>query len=46
MKNLEYNDRKKYLSTMVAVGEGIWNGIVVSGILVVSAFLIRSVFLM
>lgn len=46
MKSLEYNDRKKYLNTIAAVGEGIWNGIVVSGILVISAFLIRSVLLM
>jgi len=43
MRSIQVEVRKKYLSTLVAVAEGLWNGIVVSGVLVVSVLLIKSV---
>ncbi len=41
MKEIEFDTRKKSIATMLAIGEGLWNGIVVSGVLVVSAMLIK-----
>lgn len=42
MKSIQFDVRKKYMSTVMAVAEGLWNGIVVSGVLIVSAILIKS----
>lgn len=42
MKSAEYNDRKQYVDTLVAVAEGLWNGLVVSGVLTVSVFLFNK----
>lgn len=42
MKSAAYNERKKYLSTVIAIGEGVWNGVVVSGVLAISAFLVHT----
>jgi hypothetical protein len=36
-------DTKQMWSTVKAIGEGLWNGTVVSGILVMSAYLIKFV---
>jgi len=41
MKSTEYNGRKRSLETIAAIGEGLWNGIVVSGVMLISAFLIN-----
>jgi len=46
MKTVEYNDRKRYLSVVMAVAEGLWNGVVVSGVLAISAFLIKQFWLL
>lgn len=43
MKSIQLEVRKKYMRTVVAVAEGLWNGIVVSGVLIVSAMLIKCV---
>lgn len=43
MKNIEIGAKKKYLKTMTAVAEGLWSGIVVSGVLAVSAVLIKTI---
>lgn len=45
MKSIQVDIRKKYMSIVMAVAEGLWNGIVVSGVLTVSAMLIKSVWL-
>ncbi len=45
MKTINLDSRKKYLGTLMAVAEGLWSGVVVSGVLVISAFLIKSVWL-
>ena len=42
MKSTEYNDHKQYVETLVAIAEGLWNGVVVSGVLTVSVFLISK----
>lgn len=42
MKSIELDFRKKYLNTVMAVAEGLWNGAVVSGVLTVSALLIKN----
>lgn len=44
MKSIELDERKKHMSTVIAIAEGLWNGVVVSGVLVVSAMLIKSVY--
>lgn len=41
MKRIVVDTRKKSMLTIIAVGEGVWNGIVVSGVLAVSAMLIN-----
>lgn len=43
MKSIQLEVRKKYMNTVMAVAEGLWNGIVVSGVLIVSAMLIKCV---
>lgn len=43
MKSIELIKKKKNLDTIIAVAEGLWNGIVVSAVLVVSVMLVRSV---
>lgn len=42
MKSMEYDNRKRYLSTAMAIAEGVWNGIVVSGVMTISVFLIDT----
>ncbi len=42
MKSVEYKSRRKQLDTVIAIGEGLWNGLVVSGVIAVSAFLIDT----
>lgn len=42
MKGFGLDSRKRYMSTVISVAEGLWNGIVVSGVLIVSALLIKS----
>ena len=42
MKSTEYNDHKQHVGTLVAIAEGLWNGIVVSGVLTVSVVLINK----
>ncbi len=34
------------MKTVIAVAEGLWNGIIVSGVILISALLIRSVTLL
>lgn len=34
--------RKRYTATAIAAAEGLWNGTVVSGVLVLSAWLIKN----
>jgi len=46
MRSVECNDRKKYFGIAVAVAEGLWNGVVVSGVLAISAFLINRFWLL
>ncbi len=41
MKRTEYNGLKRHLETITAIAEGLWNGFVVSGVLLVSAFLMN-----
>lgn len=41
MKSVEINDRKRYRDTVIAIAEGVWNGIVVSGVMTISALLIE-----
>jgi tetrahydromethanopterin S-methyltransferase subunit F len=40
MRSTGLDSRKKYVGVMISVAEGVWNGVVVSGVLVVSALLI------
>lgn len=40
MKSIDYDNRKKFLSTAMAIAEGVWNGVVVSGVMAISVFLI------
>jgi len=42
MKSIGADIEKKYLGVLIAVAEGLWNGVVVSGVLIVSALLIKS----
>jgi hypothetical protein len=41
MKDIEWEARKKYFSAIMAVTEGLWNGVVISGVLAVSALLVN-----
>jgi hypothetical protein len=43
MRNLYYREKMPVVSTVTAIAEGCWNGIVVSGVLAVSALLIKSI---
>jgi len=45
MRSVECSSRKKYFGIAVAVAEGLWNGAVVSGVLTISAFLIKRFWL-
>jgi len=45
MRSVECRGRKKYFDIAVAVAEGLWNGAVVSSVLAISAFLIKSFWL-
>lgn len=42
MKSIQHIARKKHLGTAIAIAEGIWNGIVVSAVMTVSAYLIHT----
>jgi len=43
MRNLYYREKMPIMNTVIAIAEGLWNGIVVSGVLAVSALLIKSI---
>jgi hypothetical protein len=43
MKNLYYREKAPVIDMVMAIAEGLWNGIVVSGVLTVSVLLIKSI---
>lgn len=43
MKNLYYREKAPVIGMVTAIAEGLWNGIVVSGVLTVTALLIKSI---
>lgn len=42
MKSVRCDSRKKYLITAMAIAEGVWNGLVVSTVITISAFLVDT----
>jgi hypothetical protein len=46
MKSIGLHGSKKNVATFIAIMEGLWNGAVVSAVLVVSAFLIKNFWLL
>jgi hypothetical protein len=43
MKNTYLENKMAVVSTITAIAEGLWNGMVISGVLLVSAVLIKYV---